>query len=98
MLDKFANYLKNRLAITQEQAEEAVSCLKIKTIKKGHHFLSSGEIARYAAFVLSGHFAYTIIDDEGNEKIIKFGLSNATNFKLLGRKWEDEFRRTGRTN
>lgn len=49
---------------------------KFKTVKKGHSFLSSGKIARYAAFVISGQFAYTIIDDEGNEKIIKFGLSN----------------------
>lgn len=49
---------------------------KFKTIKKGHNFLSSGDIARYSAFVISGHFAYTIVDDEGNEKIIKFGLIN----------------------
>lgn len=49
---------------------------KFKTIKKGQSFLSSGKIARYSAFVISGQFAFTISDDEGNEKIIKFGLAN----------------------
>lgn len=49
---------------------------KFKTIKKGNSFLSSGKIARYSAFVISSQFAYTIMDDEGNEKIIKFGLAN----------------------
>lgn len=49
---------------------------KVKTIKKGESFLRYGKIARYAAFVVSGQFAFTIIDDEGNEKIIRFGFAD----------------------
>lgn len=47
---------------------------RTRTIKKGDNFLSYGKVARNAAFVVSGKFAFTIIDDEGNEKIIKFGF------------------------
>ncbi|WP_236059556.1 Crp/Fnr family transcriptional regulator [Chitinophaga rhizophila] len=49
---------------------------KVKVIKKGESFLRYGRIARYAAFVISGQFAFTIIDDEGNEKIIRFGFAD----------------------
>ena len=45
MLDKFANYLKNRLNITAAQATEAVSCLKIKTVKKGQILLNAGDLS-----------------------------------------------------
>ncbi len=49
---------------------------KVKTIKKGESFLRYGKVARYAAFVMSGQFAFTIIDDDGNEKIIRFSFSD----------------------
>lgn len=47
-----------------------------KKIKKGESFLSYGKIARYAAFVISGKFAFSIFDDEGNEKIIRFAFAD----------------------
>lgn len=72
MLDKFANYLKNRLAITQAQAEEAVSCLKIKQIKKGQILLSPGDLKSEAYFVNSGLLRYFSIDEKGKEHIIQF--------------------------
>lgn len=49
---------------------------KVKVIKKGESFLTHGKIARYAAFVVTGQFAFTIIDDEGNEKIIRFAFGD----------------------
>lgn len=49
---------------------------KTTVIKKGESFLRNGNVARYAAFVISGQFAFTIIDDEGNEKIIRFAFAD----------------------
>lgn len=49
---------------------------KERTIKKGNSFLDYGEVAVNAAFVISGKFAFTIMDEEGNERIIKFGFTD----------------------
>lgn len=49
---------------------------KERTIKKGKSFLDYGEVAGNAAFVISGKFAFTILDEEGNERIIKFGFAD----------------------
>ncbi|WP_207535576.1 Crp/Fnr family transcriptional regulator [Desertivirga arenae] len=49
---------------------------KVKVFKKGESFVRFGRVARYAAFVLSGHFAYIILDEEGNEKIIRFAFAD----------------------
>lgn len=72
MLDKFAAYLKKRLAITDEQAAEAVSCLKTKTVKKGQVLLSAGDLKSEAYFVNSGLLRYFSIDEKGKEHIIQF--------------------------
>jgi CRP-like cAMP-binding protein len=72
MLDRFAAYLKNRLTITEEQALEAVSCLKTKTIKKGQVLLSEGDLKSEEYFINSGLLRYFSIDDKGKEHIIQF--------------------------
>ncbi|WP_245901732.1 Crp/Fnr family transcriptional regulator [Chitinophaga ginsengisoli] len=46
----------------------------VRHIKKGEHFLRVGKVARYAAFILSGHFKYNFTGDDGSEKILKFGF------------------------
>jgi len=48
----------------------------LKKIKKGDSFLTYGKVARYAAFVISGKFTFSIFDDEGNEKIIRFAFAD----------------------
>ncbi|PSL44811.1 CRP-like cAMP-binding protein [Chitinophaga niastensis] len=46
----------------------------IKHIKKGDSFLRYGKVARYSAFVISGMFKFSILDEECNEKIVKFSF------------------------
>ena len=48
----------------------------IKHIRKGDTFLRYGKVARFSAFVISGLFKFSIQDEDGNEKIIKFGFAN----------------------
>ncbi|MFD0940617.1 Crp/Fnr family transcriptional regulator [Pedobacter boryungensis] len=72
MLGKFAAYLQKRLAITEEQAAEAVSCLATKTIKKGQVLLSPGDLKSESYFVNSGLLRYFSIDEKGKEHIIQF--------------------------
>lgn len=72
MSARFAQYLQKRLAITDEQATEAVSCLKTKVIKKGQILLSPGDLKSEAYFVNSGLLRYFSIDEKGKEHIIQF--------------------------
>lgn len=48
----------------------------VRHIKKGEHFLRVGKVARYAAFILSGHFKYSFTGDDESEKILKFGFTD----------------------
>lgn len=72
MLDKFAQYLQQRLAITTEQANEAVSCLTTKKIKKGQVLLRAGDLKSEVYFVNSGLLRCFSIDEKGKEHIIQF--------------------------
>jgi CRP-like cAMP-binding protein len=49
---------------------------KKKLIRKGESFLSYGRVARYAAFICSGQFKFTIADEDGNENIIRFAFED----------------------
>ncbi|WP_461789211.1 Crp/Fnr family transcriptional regulator [Pedobacter sp.] len=72
MVEKFAAYLKSRMPITAQQAEEAVSCLKTKQVKKGQFLLSAGDLKSEAYFVNSGLLRYYSVDEKGKEHIIQF--------------------------
>jgi CRP-like cAMP-binding protein len=76
MLEEFAKYLQERLAITNEQALSAVSCLKTKTFKKGQIILNAGDLKSEAYFVNSGLLRYFSIDEKGKEHIIQFAPEN----------------------
>ena len=76
MLEKFAQYLRDRLSITDEQATSSVSCLKTKTIKKGRIILSAGDLKSEAYFINSGLLRYYSIDEKGKVHIIQFAPEN----------------------
>ena len=76
MLENLADYLKNRLNITLAQANEAVSCLKTKTFKKGQILLSPDDLKSDAYFVNNGLLRYYSIDEKGKEHIIQFAPEN----------------------
>lgn len=76
MLEKFQSYLKERLAITDEQAKEATSCLKSKTFKKGTILLSPGDLRSDNYFINEGLLRCFSIDEKGKEHIIQFAPEN----------------------
>ncbi len=45
-----------------------------RTIRKGESFLHYGVISKYAAFVCSGQFKFTIQDEQGSENVIRFAF------------------------
>jgi CRP-like cAMP-binding protein len=62
--------------VTEEEWDMLDNITKVKVIKKGDSFLAYGKVALYAAFIVSGHFAFAIVDDEGNEKFVRFAFAD----------------------
>ena len=62
--------------ITLEEWKVLHTMSSVKHIKKGEPLLRYGYVAKYAAFVISGMFKFSILDDAGDEKIVKFGFQN----------------------
>ncbi|MFC0513417.1 Crp/Fnr family transcriptional regulator [Mucilaginibacter angelicae] len=65
---------KKHPIVTDQEWQLLDSMAVVKHIKKGDSFLKYGKVARFSAFVISGLFKFSIQDDDGNEKIIKFGF------------------------
>ncbi|PYF74740.1 Crp/Fnr family transcriptional regulator [Pedobacter nutrimenti] len=72
----YQRMMKKYPIVTEQEWKLLDSMTKVKVIKKGDSFLQFGKVARYAAFVLSGQFKFSILDEEGKEKILKFGFAD----------------------
>lgn len=69
--------LKRKYSVVTDQEWRLLDRMAtIKRIRKGEPFLKYGKVARYAAFVISGLFKFSIQDEDMNEKIIRFGFVN----------------------
>ncbi|MET3879519.1 Crp/Fnr family transcriptional regulator [Chitinophaga sp. OAE865] len=68
--------MKKYPVVTQAEWQLLDSIATVKHIKKGDAFLRYGKVARYSAFVISGMFKFSILDEDGNEKIVKFGFAD----------------------
>ncbi|HVI46432.1 MAG TPA: Crp/Fnr family transcriptional regulator [Chitinophaga sp.] len=62
--------------LTTSDWQQLEQIATIKKIRKGDSFLRYGKVARYTAFVLEGVFKFSIQDEEGNEKIVKFSFAD----------------------
>ncbi|MCW3464586.1 Crp/Fnr family transcriptional regulator [Chitinophaga nivalis] len=72
----YERLMKKYPVVSQAEWQLLDSIATVKHIKKGDTFLRYGKIARYSAFVISGMFKFSILDDEGNEKILRFGFAD----------------------
>lgn len=72
----YQRLMKKYPVVTPEEWHLLDSIAVVKHIRKGESFLRYGKVARYSAFVLSGMFKFSILDDEGNEKIVRFGFAD----------------------
>lgn len=65
---------KKYTIVTDEEWKLLEKMTTTKLIKKGEHFLDYGKVARYGAFVISGQFAFSILNEEGDENILRFAF------------------------
>ncbi|MGN8070420.1 Crp/Fnr family transcriptional regulator [Mucilaginibacter sp. SG564] len=67
--------LKRKYPIVTDEEWRLLDLMaNVKHIKKGDSFLKYGKVARFSAFVISGLFKFSIQDEDGTERIIKFGF------------------------
>lgn len=72
LLEPFKTYLKNKVAITDEQFGLISDKLKVKTFDKNEMILMKGEVLSHGFFVLSGLLRSYSIDSKGKTHIIQF--------------------------
>ncbi|WP_461490070.1 Crp/Fnr family transcriptional regulator [Pontibacter sp. HJ8] len=76
MTETFLNYLRSKLAITDQQFSQLEPHLKTRHVEKGQALLSVGEVCLYGGFVLKGCLRSYVIDEKGKEHIIQFAPEN----------------------
>lgn len=76
MLDTFRLYLKERLSLTEEQANRAVCGLTSLQFKKGSRVLDAGQTKSLGYFVNRGLLRMYSLDEKGKEHIIQFAPEN----------------------
>jgi CRP-like cAMP-binding protein len=76
MFSVFADYLKKRIPITDQQLKEVEPLFKTKKVDKGKIILQLGEVCQYTYFVTNGCLRSYVIDDKGKEHILQFAIEN----------------------
>lgn len=72
----YQGLIKKYPQVTTEEWQLLDSIATVKHIRKGESFLRYGRVARFSAFVLSGQFKFSLLDEEGNERIVKFSFTD----------------------
>jgi CRP-like cAMP-binding protein len=76
MIELFYDYLRTKLAMTEEQISQLKLHVKVRHVEKGQILLRVGEVCLYTSFVLKGCLRSYVIDDKGKEHIIQFAPQN----------------------
>ena len=76
MFSVFADYLKQKIAISDEQLNKVEPLFKTKKVEKGKIILQLGEVCQYTYFVTRGCLRSYVIDDKGKEHILQFAIEN----------------------
>ena len=76
MIDQFKNYLKEKIAITDEQFDSISTDLKVKKFNKGEIIQYTDDKLKHGFFVGKGLLRAYSIDSKGKEHIIQFAPEN----------------------
>ena len=72
MTEKFTNYLKTKITLTDEQVDLISKDLKVKSFEKNELILSQGDTSSKTYFILDGLMRSYSIDSKGKAHIIQF--------------------------
>jgi CRP-like cAMP-binding protein len=72
----FQRLIKKYPHVTTEEWQLLDDFSTVRYLRKGDSFLAYGKVARFSAFVLSGQFKFSLLDEEGKERIVKFAFTD----------------------
>lgn len=73
-MDIFKDYIKKRIAVTEEQLEQITSSYTQTQVKKKSFILRAGEICNFEGFVKKGCFKIFYLTPNGEEHILYFAI------------------------
>ncbi|MCS3554342.1 MULTISPECIES: Crp/Fnr family transcriptional regulator [unclassified Sphingobacterium] len=73
-MDIFKDYIKKRIAVTEEQLEQITSSYTQTHVKKKSFILQAGEICNFEGFVKKGCFKIFYLTPNGEEHILYFAI------------------------
>src|SRR5471030_124686 len=78
MYEILFNYTESKSGekLTQEEKEAFFGAFDRKRMRKRQYFLQEGEVCQYIGFIVKGSSRMFMVDEKGNEHILRFGLES----------------------
>jgi len=76
MFDIFIDYLRQRIPLSESEAEWIGTMSILKKLRKKQYLLQEGDVWSYNAFVASGCLRSYAVDEKDQEHIIAFAVEN----------------------
>jgi CRP-like cAMP-binding protein len=76
MFDIIRKNISKYIQLSEEEFDYFISLLKTKRLRKKQFLLEEGEVCKFECFVNNGCLRQYILEDNGNEHIIQFAISD----------------------
>ncbi|MBO6495775.1 MAG: Crp/Fnr family transcriptional regulator [Roseivirga sp.] len=75
MQEVLIDHIRQLVSLSDEEAEIISSAFKEKQLKKKEYLLKKGDSSHYMRFISSGCLKVFSLDNDGNERILQFGVN-----------------------
>ena len=76
MFESFANYLREKAGVTDEELKLLQNVAIEKRLRKRQYLLQEGDVSHYNSFIVKGCLRLYRVGKDGTEYILKFGIEN----------------------
>ncbi|WP_240432891.1 Crp/Fnr family transcriptional regulator [Taibaiella koreensis] len=75
-MEQLREHISKRVRFSDEELDVFLSCFKEKRVKKKQFIILPESIAKYRSYVVKGAFRSYVVDEEGIEHTIQFGIED----------------------
>ena len=76
MFESFADYLREKAGVTDEELKLLRNVAIEKRLRKRQYLLQEGDVSHYNSFIVKGCLRLYRVGKDGTEYILKFGIEN----------------------
>lgn len=76
MFEIFADYLKEKGGLTEEELQQVREITIEKKLRKRQYLLQEGDVSHYNGFIAKGCLRLYRVGKDGSEHILRFGIEN----------------------